>query len=170
MRARRWFCVGVLLVSTGGGLCLLWLQQLAKEQPYAAIEDGLYVGASVKSPPPGTSAVLNLCHQQDAYSVDHMLWEPIDGGQAPSIDWLRRVVNFIDVQRQAGRTTYVHCLAGMNRSGMVITAYLMYKHGWKRDQALAFAQRKRPQIQPNIIMMRLLAEWEQVLAKQRAAE
>lgn len=73
------------------------------------------------------------------------------------------VVKFIDEERRAGRIVYVHCFGGMNRTGMVITAYLMYEHGWTRDDALAFAQTKRPQLQPNLIMMRLLAEWEREL-------
>ena len=48
-------------------------------------------------------------------------------------------------------------------SGMVVTAYLMHEHGWPRDQALAFAQSKRPQFSPNPTLMRFLLEWEQAL-------
>ena len=96
--------------------------------------------------------------------------EPIDGVAAPSIEWLWRVVKFIDEQRKAGRPIYVHCLAGMNRSGMVVVAYLMYEHGWTRDEALAFARSKRPQIQPNSILMRFLGEWERVLNGQNPTD
>jgi protein-tyrosine phosphatase len=39
-----------------------------------------------------------------------------------SIDWLKHVVHFIDDERKAGRTVFVHCFAGMNRSGMIVTA------------------------------------------------
>ena len=58
---------------------------------------------------------------------------------------------------------FVHCLAGMNRSGMVVTAYLMHEHNWSVEQALAFARTKRPQIQPNYAMMRFLGQWETTL-------
>jgi len=110
--------------------------------------------------------VLNLCGQKDPYAVDNLLWEPIlEGGKEPDLDWLRRMVKFIDSQQQAGRITFVHCLAGMNRSGMVVTAYLMSKHNWSRDQALKVVQSKRPQIQPNPSLMRLLDEWEKELNK-----
>ena len=58
----------------------------------------------------------------------------------------------------------------MNRSGAVITAYLMYEHHWTRDEALAFAQSKRPQLQPNPTLMRLLAEWERTLKEEAGRE
>jgi protein-tyrosine phosphatase len=73
------------------------------------------------------------------------------------------MVKFIDSQQRAGNVTFVHCLAGMNRSGMVVTAYLMFKHHWNREQALKFVQSKRPQVQPNPQLMRLLADWEKTL-------
>jgi protein-tyrosine phosphatase len=151
-------------LSGAVGLFLLEVWRFTREEPYSRVEEGLYVGASVSAPPPGTAAVVNLCDREDPYAVDALLWEPIlDGGKAPGLAWLRRVVAFIDAQRRAGVTTYVHCNAGASRSGMVVTAYLMYEHGWPRDRALKFARRKRPQIQPNPAFMRLLAEWEEAL-------
>ena len=100
-----------------------------------------------------------------------MLWEPIfEGGVEPSLEWLGRVVDFIATQRRAGWPTYVHCLAGMNRSGAVVTAYLMYEHGWGRDVALAYLQDKRPVVQPNPALMRLLADWEKTLKEKKAAD
>jgi dual specificity protein phosphatase-like protein len=168
MSLRRWLLAILILAGLGVWLGLTFLEHSVSDEPYSLIEDHLYVGAAVKAPPPGTTAVLNLCHQEDSYSVDTHLWEPIDGSQTPSIDWLRRVVMYIDAQRQKGETTYVHCFGGMNRSGMVVTAYLMYEHNWTRDQALAFAQSKRPQIQPNSTLMRFLDDWEQALKQPKA--
>jgi hypothetical protein len=154
----------LLLGSLVAWLWLVGLERSSREEPYSLIEDGLYVGTSVPEPPPGTRAVVNLCGQKDSYTVDACLWEPIFAGdEDPDVEWLRRVVEFIATQRRAGRTTYVHCWAGMNRSGMAVTAYLMYEHGWSRDRALTFVQSRRPQVQPNPALMRLLAEWEQVL-------
>jgi hypothetical protein len=142
------------------------VDRLTREKPYSSIEDRLYVGEFTNRPPPGTGAVVNLCERPDSYAVDACLWVPIDGSEAPDLEWLRRVVAFIDAQRRAGVTTYVHCLAGMNRSGMVVTAYLMHEHHWTREQALAFVRSRRPQVQPNPALMRLLGEWEEALKVQ----
>jgi len=46
---------------------------------------------------------------------------------------------------------------------MVVTAYLMFKNNWTRDQALAFVRSRRPITRPNPAFMQLLNEWEQVL-------
>jgi protein-tyrosine phosphatase len=101
--------------------------------------------------------------------VDFCLWEPIlDAGKAPDLAWLQRVVEFIDSQRRAGATTYIHCVAGVSRSGMVTTAYLMYRNRWGREKALAFVRSKRPQIDPNAAFMQLLREWEEVLKRTAA--
>jgi hypothetical protein len=168
---RRNLLVLVLLVCIGAWFSLEWLARSYRQEPYSLVEEGLYVGGSVVEPPPGTTAVVNLCDRVDPYPVDACLWEPIlDGGKAPDMDWLRKMVEFIDVSRRAGNTVYVHCNAGVSRSGFVVTAYLMYEHRWARDQALEFVQSKRPQIQPNPAFMQRLAEWEQALKDQDAAE
>jgi len=149
-----------VIAGVGAWIWLSWLEQ-SFESPYALVEEGLYVGSSVAAPPPGTKAVLNLCGQEDLYVVETRLWEPVlEGGPEPNLEWLGRMVDFVAAQRRAGKTTYVHCLAGMNRSGTVTIAYLMDEHDWTRDKALAFVQQKRPQVQPNPTFMRLLAEWE----------
>ena len=137
-------CIGILLV-------ILTLERTAREeQNYSAIEDGLFMGGLVDHPPPGTQAVLNLCEHEDPYRCDTHRWEPIpDAAPAPDIDWLRRMVEMVATERQAGKTVYVHCFAGISRSGMVVTAYLMSEHHWSRDQALAFVRSKRPITKPN---------------------
>jgi protein-tyrosine phosphatase len=165
---RRTLLAVLILAGLGVWLRLLWLERSYREEPYSRIEETLYLGGSVaEPPPPGTTAVLNLCGRKDPYPVDALLWEPIlEGGKEPDLAWLRRMVEFIDIQQRVGRVTYVHCMAGMNRSGMVATAYLMFKHNWNRDQALEFVQSKRPQVQPNPALMRLLSEWEQNLKDQ----
>ena len=111
---------------------------------------------------------MNLCGREDAYEADAYLWLPVfegGNGKEPDLAWLKEAVAFIAEQRQAGRTVYVHCQAGMNRSGAVLTAYLMHEHGWGVERALAFAQVRRPQIQPNPQLMRLLREYERTLIR-----
>jgi dual specificity protein phosphatase-like protein len=168
MLKSRLFLVGILLSC----FCAAWLILLALERSYpdldrdnfSLIEDGLYQGGSVKTPPPGTQAVLNLCEVEDRYICGTDAWEPIkDGAPAPSLEWLEKRVKWVDAQREAGLTTFVHCFAGHSRSGMVVTAYLMYKKGWTRDEALAFVKSKRPLTRPNDAFMELLAEWDKYL-------
>lgn len=163
MRPRRAAIVATLLLGLAVWAWLRWLEQEVELRPYDLVEERLYVGGLVKAPPPGTSTVLNLCQQEDTYRTKNYRADPIDGSEPPTIDWLKNAIKFIDDERRAGNIVYVHCFAGMNRSGMVVTAYLMHEHGWSRDQALAFAQSKRPQIQPSLSMMRFLTEWERTL-------
>jgi hypothetical protein len=137
---------------------------------YSLIEDGLYQGGHVPEPPPGTTAVLNLCEQADPYKCELHSWEAIpDAAPAPSLEWLRARVQFVDEQRKAGKTVYVHCFGGVSRAGMVITAYLMQKNGWARDEALAFVRKGRPITNPNPAFMKLLEEWEHDLRKSKPA-
>src|SRR5262245_16202804 len=118
---------GLLLTAL---LVTLWIGESVREPPnYSRIEPGLYQGGDTDRPPPGTGAVLNLCNREDQYQAEVHLWEPIrDGSPAPDLAWLRRMVEFVDSNCQQGRITYVHCSQGVSRSGMVVTAYLMYKH------------------------------------------
>lgn len=171
VKRRTWFIFIAFLLFTGLG-AWLWLGQLEQsyqQPPYSLIEDGLYLGSSVREPPPGTQAVVNLCGREDPYTVEARLWEPIlEGGeQEPDLPWLKRVVAFIAEQRAAGRITYIHCMNGVNRSAMVTIAYLMHERELSRDGALAYVRSKRPVIQPGTDLMRLLAEWEETLLQSR---
>jgi Dual specificity phosphatase, catalytic domain len=160
--------VATVLGSAGVGLLHLRIHQTS-DHPYSRVEAGLYLGSSMDRPPPGTQAVVNLCGRPDPYQVGPSLWAPMyEAGpdvaeEKATLNLLRRVVGFIVEQRRAGRTTYVHCLLGQNRSGAVVTAYLMQEHGMGRDKALAFLQQQRPIVQPDPTLMKLLSDWEQVL-------
>src|SRR5207247_779049 len=107
-----------ILLGIGAWLVLSWLEQAydRRAENYALIEEGLYMGGDVAEPPPGTRAVLNLCEAADRYQVEYHVWEMIpDCDPGPSVDWIRRMVEHIDAQRKAGRTTYVHCRNGVSR-------------------------------------------------------
>jgi len=131
---------------------------------YSRIEDGLFVGGILSEPPVGTRAVLNVCETKDPYRAEVHQWQPIpDLGPAPGIDWLRSQVEFIELQRKAGRPVFVHCRAGVNRSAMVVAAYLMWRDGISRDQALEVIQTHRPRAAPFAVYMGFLSDWEQSL-------
>ena len=98
---RRPLLVATLFACVGVWAGLLWLARSYEEEPYTRIEDGLYLGKAVPQPPPGTRAVVNLCGARDPYTVEASLWEPIlEGGDDPTVEWLRRVVEFIGAQRR----------------------------------------------------------------------
>ena len=168
-RLRRYLpvmLVGAAVLAVG--VTWLTVHYLIREKPnYSKIEEGLYLGGLVSQPPPGTRAVLNLCEMADPYEVEiqHSAAIP-DASPAPTLDWLREQVVFIDAQRQAGRPVYVHCRNGVSRSGMVTVAYIMWKNRWTREEAVAFVRTKRPDVRPNPAFMVLLAEWEKVVRSQ----
>jgi len=140
--------------------------QFIRAATYTRIEAGLWLGGSVERPPPGTDSVLNLCHARDPYKARFHSWEAIDdGAPAPSLEWLRDAVKWVDTQRRAGRSTYIHCQAGISRAAMVTTAYLMYDKGWGRDRALKYIRDERPQVSPNAAFMKLLDEYERSLKR-----
>src|SRR5262249_46553406 len=158
----RIFLVALFVTAAAGAwLYLRWLEQSYQPPNYNLIEEGLYLGGHVPAPPAGTDAVLNLCEISDPYQCDPHRSEPItDGEPVPDLKWLQEMVQYIDAERQAGKAVYVHCRNGVSRSGMVVTAYLMSKHHWGRDQALAFVRSKRPITRPNESFMALLLQWE----------
>ena len=168
MRSRRVWVLALVTTVLGTGGALLCFRSTGNED-YSRIEPGLYLGSSVDRPPPGTQAVVNLCGRPDSYQVGPALWIPLyeaasgSAGEKPTLDVLRRIVGFIDEQRRAGRTTYVHCMVGVNRSGTAVTAYVMQAHRMGRDEALTFVRRRRPEVQPDPTLLQLLSEWEQTL-------
>jgi hypothetical protein len=170
---RTWLLVSGCVAALAGG-ALLSLENVLPSQgdePYSLIEDRLYLGAAVDRPPRGTQAVLNLCERADTYQAEDHVWEPIaDAEPAPTLDWLRQRVDYVDSRLHAGKTVYVHCRAGVSRSGMVVTAYVMFARGWTRDEALAFVRSRRPIVRPNPAFMQLLEEWEQALKQPSSPE
>ena len=138
-----------------------------REPPnYFLIEEGLWLGGKVAQPPPGTHAVLNLCEAENDYRVASQQWAPIrDAQPAPDVEWLRTQVDFIKSERENQHTVYVHCMNGASRSGMVMTAYIMQREGWSREQALEFLRARRPEVRPNPAFLELLVEWERTMKR-----
>ncbi len=153
---------GALVLVLGSYAAVEWF---TRDKPnYARIEEGLWLGGFVPEPPKGTQVVANYCESEDPYQAEVHRWEPIrDASPAPSLDWLRSQVEFIQTQRNSGRIVYVHCRNGVSRSGMVVVAYIMARDRLTRDQAIEFVRAKRPELRPNRAFMELLIEWEQAL-------
>jgi len=57
-----------------------------------------------------------------------------------SLEVILKNSNVIDNEIKEGNIVIVHCLAGLQRSPTVITAYLMQKHNFKMKEAIEFLQ------------------------------
>lgn len=165
-KGRHWW----LIAAIGAAIVVVAaahqvVDQLTREPPnYSRIEDGLWLGGLVDAPPPGTQVVLNLCEAEDPYQVDTPRWEPIrDAEPVPSLAWLRGQVSFLETERAAKRTVFVHCRNGASRSGMVVVAYYMAHNGWSRNKAIEFVRSRRSELRPNPAFMQLLLDWERAL-------
>jgi hypothetical protein len=169
-RTRSRWPIGVMLAALAFVVAVIGAGWALREPPnYDQIEDDLYIGGGVDSPPWRTRAVLNLAEQPDAYTCEVVAHRPIpDGPPIPTLDWLREQVEWVAVQRREGRV-FVHCSQGVSRSGLVVTAYLMFEHGWSVDQALDLIRSKRPGVRPNPLFRALLSEWEKELRGRPAA-
>ena len=162
---RWWFIVAIGVALVDMATVHQVVDQLTHEPPnYSRIEDDLWLGGFVAKPPSGTQAVLNLCEVEDPYQVEAQRWEPIpDAEPVPSLDWLRERVGFLEAERAAKRTVFVHCRNGASRSGMVVVAYYMAHNGWSRDEAIGFVRSRRSELRPNPAFMQLLLDWERAL-------
>lgn len=60
---------------------------------------------------------------------------PIVDFSTPSPELMGHILDEIDAQIKAGMSVYVHCLAGIGRTGMVVGCYLV-RHGLTGQQAL----------------------------------
>jgi protein-tyrosine phosphatase len=68
---------------------------------------------------------------------------PCSDGIAFPDNFLPEVVNAMRKEIEAGNRLFVHCAAGVSRTAMVISAYLIAYHGMNPDEAITFACSKR---------------------------
>ncbi len=165
---RCWLCFALAFAVLTAASVHVAVDHFTSEPPnYSQIEDGLWLAGYVADPPPGTQSVLNVCEVEDCYRVPFHRWQPIrDAAPAPSLDWLRSQVAFIESERSARRSVFVHCMNGVSRSATVMAAYLMQREHWTRDHALEFLRERRPGVRPNPAFLTLLLEWETSLKLQ----
>jgi protein-tyrosine phosphatase len=132
---------------------------------YTLLEPGLFLGGRCLKPPPGTQVVLNVSPTPDEFPSEIMEWQPLHPGAPVTVSWLGRQIDFLATHHRAGRTLFVHCDAGIDRSATVVIAYWMWRDHLSRDTTLDLVQRKRPRVHPNQAYIQLLAQWETALQK-----
>lgn len=74
--------------------------------------------------------------------------------------------SFIDEALLGGGGVFVHCAMGKSRSAATVIAYLMWKFGFGRDDALSQVCEGRPVCSPNPGFMEQLAVYEKMLLKE----
>ncbi|GAA5915806.1 hypothetical protein JCM6882_006104 [Rhodosporidiobolus microsporus] len=67
-----------------------------------------------------------------------------DDGTNPTMEIVREFIDLSERTLEAGGAVAVHCKAGLGRTGTLIGAYLIYKHGFTADEAIGFMRLMRP--------------------------
>ncbi|KZT62206.1 phosphatases II, partial [Calocera cornea HHB12733] len=67
-----------------------------------------------------------------------------DDGTNPTDDIVRKFIQVSESIIEAGGAVAVHCKAGLGRTGTLIGAYLIYKHAFTANEAIAFMRIVRP--------------------------
>ncbi|PRP87637.1 hypothetical protein PROFUN_04664 [Planoprotostelium fungivorum] len=82
----------------------------------------------------GVRAVVNLCDEYEGPVEEYkkrdmqQLHVPTVDHFEPSVDTLKKTVEFINEHRNKGESVYIHCKAGHGRSAAVAFAWLLFKH------------------------------------------
>ncbi|MCO6040795.1 protein-tyrosine phosphatase family protein [Thermococcus alcaliphilus] len=92
-----------------------------------------------------------------------VLYAPIEDFTAPSLKELLKIVEWIEKKIKEGKKVLIHCLGGSGRSGTVVTAYLMYAHGFSLREALAKVRSLKPSAVETQEQMEVLKELEEHL-------
>lgn len=74
--------------------------------------------------------------------VPEYLSRPIQDMSTPTVEAMTEILGAIDAAVEAGKVVYVHCMAGLGRTGVVVGCYLV-RHGMTGREALEVIPRLR---------------------------
>jgi protein-tyrosine phosphatase len=89
--------------------------------------------------------------QQEAHTSGRVVQYtrlPIPDFDTPGVEQMRHILNLLDAALAAGYTVYLHCFAGIGRTGTVVGCFLV-RHGWSGQEALDEIVRLRRTLDPD---------------------
>lgn len=122
-------------------------------------------------------SVIDFSFHETTSSSDHLkaqnhthLVIPIeDDPNENLLQHFSRMNAFIDSGLARGGV-FVHCAMGKSRSATAVVAFLMWKYGMERDEALAQVCEGRPVCEPNLGFMEQLEVFGRMLAQESGEE
>ena len=73
-------------------------------------------------------------------SFDEVTWAPIEDYCLPSPKVLDSALQALSRAESSGQPIVVHCSAGMGRTGLVLAAWLVGRHGLEADEAISLVE------------------------------
>lgn len=77
----------------------------------------------------------------------------------PSARHLDQAVAFIDAALHLGGKVYVHCRAGVQRTGAIAAAWYARQQGCTVDEAIELLRQRRPDLEPMVFQMKAARDW-----------
>ncbi len=84
----------------------------------------------------GIKSIINLTEYDLDYDDLEKTHIPMKNGEPQQPEVLHKAVKAIENYQKNKMTTLVHCSAGLGRTGMVLSCYLIYKYNMKAQDAL----------------------------------
>ena len=118
--------------------------ELTRKRVIALLRSGLNTFIDLTKPADSFHTYQQILEEEALQFGLQVKWQnfPIVDFSTPSSDLMEKILDEIDAQIVAGRTVYVHCLAGIGRTGMVVGCYLV-RHGLTGEEALLQIQTLR---------------------------
>ena len=109
--------------------------------------------------------VINMCQEYagpttayQKYQIEQ-LWLPTVDFNPPSLDSVRRGVEFLHEKTSKSQRVYVHCKAGRARSATIVICWLVKHKGMSPEQAQAHLLACRPHVNPRLLSRPVVREY-----------
>lgn len=116
----------------------------------------------------GVTSVINTCVEYPGplaaykkHGIEQLHLPTLDFSP-PTLDHIRRGVDFITERAEAGHSVYVHCKAGRGRSATVALCWLMSFRGMPPEEALRHLQSHRPHVNPHLCGRQVVRDFHQL--------